>query len=37
LPAPRLIAIKGFALPGAHSRSYFGAGTGVPVELDRHG
>jgi ectoine hydroxylase-related dioxygenase (phytanoyl-CoA dioxygenase family) len=31
--APRRIAINGFALPGANSRSYFGAGTGVPVEL----
>jgi hypothetical protein len=30
---PRHIAINGFALPGANSRSYFGAGTGVPVEL----
>ena len=35
--APRRIAINGFALPGANSRSYFGAGTGVPVELFRHG
>jgi ectoine hydroxylase-related dioxygenase (phytanoyl-CoA dioxygenase family) len=31
--APRRIAINGFALPGANSRSYFGSGTGVPVEL----
>lgn len=31
--APRRIAINGYALPGANSRSYFGAGTGVPVEL----
>jgi ectoine hydroxylase-related dioxygenase (phytanoyl-CoA dioxygenase family) len=31
--APRRIAINGFALPGANSRPYFGAGTGVPVEL----
>ncbi|HET9212131.1 MAG TPA: phytanoyl-CoA dioxygenase family protein [Thermoanaerobaculia bacterium] len=31
--APRRIAINGFALPGANSRSYFGAGTGVPVDL----
>jgi hypothetical protein len=35
--APPAIAINGFALPGANSRSYFGAGTGVPVELFRHG
>jgi ectoine hydroxylase-related dioxygenase (phytanoyl-CoA dioxygenase family) len=35
--APRRIAINGFALPGANSRSYFGAGTGVPIELFRHG
>lgn len=33
--APRRIAINGFALPGANSRSYFGAGTGVPIELFR--
>jgi ectoine hydroxylase-related dioxygenase (phytanoyl-CoA dioxygenase family) len=33
--APRRIAINGFALPGANSRSYFGAGTGVPVDLFR--
>jgi ectoine hydroxylase-related dioxygenase (phytanoyl-CoA dioxygenase family) len=31
--APRRIAINGFALPGANSRSYFGAGTGVPLDL----
>jgi ectoine hydroxylase-related dioxygenase (phytanoyl-CoA dioxygenase family) len=31
--APRRIAINGFALPGANSRPYFGAGTGVPVDL----
>ncbi len=31
--APRRIAINGFALPGANSRPYFGAGTGVPVAL----
>ena len=31
--APRRIAINGYALPGANFRSYFGAGTGVPVEL----
>ncbi len=31
--APRRIAINGFALPGANSRPYFGAGTGVPLEL----
>jgi ectoine hydroxylase-related dioxygenase (phytanoyl-CoA dioxygenase family) len=31
--APRRIAINGFALPGANSRSYFGSGTGVSVEL----
>ena len=31
--APRRIAINGFALPGANSRPYFGAGTGVPIEL----
>ncbi len=31
--APRRIAINGYALPGANSRSYFGAGIGVPVEL----
>jgi len=30
---PRRIAINGFALAGANSRSYFGAGTGVPFEL----
>ncbi|HEX9943055.1 MAG TPA: phytanoyl-CoA dioxygenase family protein [Thermoanaerobaculia bacterium] len=30
---PRRIAINGFALPGANSRDYFGAGTGVPIEL----
>jgi len=30
---PRRIAINGFALPGANSRAYFGAGTGVPVDL----
>jgi hypothetical protein len=30
---PRRIAINGFALPGANSRPYFGAGTGVPFEL----
>lgn len=30
---PRRIAINGFALPGANARTYFGAGTGVPVEL----
>jgi len=30
---PRRIAINGFALPGANSRSYFGAGTGVPFDL----
>jgi ectoine hydroxylase-related dioxygenase (phytanoyl-CoA dioxygenase family) len=35
--APRRIAINGYALPGANSRSYFGAGTGVPVELFRRG
>ncbi|HYX25164.1 MAG TPA: phytanoyl-CoA dioxygenase family protein [Thermoanaerobaculia bacterium] len=33
--AARRIAINGFALPGANSRPYFGAGTGVPVELFR--
>jgi ectoine hydroxylase-related dioxygenase (phytanoyl-CoA dioxygenase family) len=33
--APRRIAINGFALPGANSRPYFGAGTGVPVDLFR--
>lgn len=33
--APRRIAINGFALPGANSRSYFGSGTGVPIELFR--
>jgi ectoine hydroxylase-related dioxygenase (phytanoyl-CoA dioxygenase family) len=31
--APRRIIINGFALPGANSRSYFGSGTGVPVDL----
>jgi ectoine hydroxylase-related dioxygenase (phytanoyl-CoA dioxygenase family) len=31
--APRRIAINGFALPGANARPYFGAGTGVPVDL----
>ena len=31
--APRRIAINGFALPGANSRSYFGSGIGVPVDL----
>ncbi|HEV2845429.1 MAG TPA: phytanoyl-CoA dioxygenase family protein, partial [Thermoanaerobaculia bacterium] len=31
--APRRIAINGFALPGANSRSYFGSGTGVPLDL----
>lgn len=31
--APRRIAINGFALPGANSRPYFGAGTGVPIDL----
>lgn len=30
---PRRIAINGFALPGANSRAYFGAGTGVPCDL----
>ncbi|HVT19207.1 MAG TPA: phytanoyl-CoA dioxygenase family protein [Thermoanaerobaculia bacterium] len=30
---PRRIAINGFALPGANSRPYFGAGTGVPFDL----
>ncbi|MBW8876560.1 MAG: phytanoyl-CoA dioxygenase family protein [Acidobacteria bacterium] len=35
--APRRIAINGFALPGANSRPYFGAGTGVPIELFRRG
>jgi ectoine hydroxylase-related dioxygenase (phytanoyl-CoA dioxygenase family) len=30
---PRRIAINGFALPGANSRAYFGAGTGVPIDL----
>jgi ectoine hydroxylase-related dioxygenase (phytanoyl-CoA dioxygenase family) len=30
---PRRIAINGFALPGANSRSYFGSGTGVPIDL----
>jgi ectoine hydroxylase-related dioxygenase (phytanoyl-CoA dioxygenase family) len=30
---PRRIAINGFALPGANSRHYFGAGTGVPFDL----
>lgn len=30
---PRRIAINGFALPGANSRTYFGSGTGVPVDL----
>ncbi|HVR95784.1 MAG TPA: phytanoyl-CoA dioxygenase family protein [Thermoanaerobaculia bacterium] len=30
---PRRIAINGFALPKANSRSYFGSGTGVPVDL----
>jgi len=30
---PRRIAINGFALPGANTRPYFGAGTGVPCEL----
>jgi ectoine hydroxylase-related dioxygenase (phytanoyl-CoA dioxygenase family) len=35
--APRRIAINGFALPGANSRSYFGAGTGVPVDLFQRG
>jgi ectoine hydroxylase-related dioxygenase (phytanoyl-CoA dioxygenase family) len=30
---PRRIAINGFALPGANSRPYFGAGTGVPLDL----
>jgi ectoine hydroxylase-related dioxygenase (phytanoyl-CoA dioxygenase family) len=30
---PRRIAINGFALPGANSRSYFGSDTGVPVDL----
>ncbi|HKV13272.1 MAG TPA: phytanoyl-CoA dioxygenase family protein [Thermoanaerobaculia bacterium] len=33
---PRRIAINGFALPGANSRTYFGSGTGVPVELFRN-
>ena len=33
--APRRIAINGFALPGANTRSYFGSGTGVPIELFR--
>jgi ectoine hydroxylase-related dioxygenase (phytanoyl-CoA dioxygenase family) len=31
--APRRIAINGFALPGANSRSYFGSGIGVPLDL----
>ncbi len=31
--APRRIAINGFALPRANSRSYFGSGTGVPIDL----
>ncbi|HEX5759599.1 MAG TPA: phytanoyl-CoA dioxygenase family protein [Thermoanaerobaculia bacterium] len=31
--APRRILINGFAYPGANSRAYFGAGTGVPVDL----
>jgi ectoine hydroxylase-related dioxygenase (phytanoyl-CoA dioxygenase family) len=30
---PRRIAINGFALPGANARSYFGSGTGVPIDL----
>ncbi|HEV3075575.1 MAG TPA: phytanoyl-CoA dioxygenase family protein [Thermoanaerobaculia bacterium] len=30
---PRRIAINGFALAGANSRPYFGAGTGVPFDL----
>ena len=30
---PRRVAINGYALPGANSRCYFGAGTGVPCEL----
>jgi ectoine hydroxylase-related dioxygenase (phytanoyl-CoA dioxygenase family) len=30
---PRRIAINGFALPGANTRPYFGAGIGVPCEL----
>lgn len=30
---PCRIAINGFALPGANTRPYFGAGTGVPCEL----
>jgi ectoine hydroxylase-related dioxygenase (phytanoyl-CoA dioxygenase family) len=33
--APRRIAINGFALPGANSRTYFGSGTGVPIDLLR--
>jgi hypothetical protein len=31
--APRRITINGFTLAGANSLSYFGAGTGVLVEL----
>jgi ectoine hydroxylase-related dioxygenase (phytanoyl-CoA dioxygenase family) len=34
---PRRIAINGFALPGANSRPYFGAGTGVPIDLFGNG
>lgn len=34
---PRRIAINGYALPGANSRTYFGAGTGVPLDLFRPG
>jgi ectoine hydroxylase-related dioxygenase (phytanoyl-CoA dioxygenase family) len=30
---PRRIAINGFALPGANSRPYFGAGIGVALDL----
>jgi len=35
--APRRIAINGFALPGANARAYFGAGTGVPIDLFGNG
>lgn len=30
---PRRILINGFTLPGANTRSYFGSGTGVPVDV----
>lgn len=30
---PRRILINGFTLPGANTRTYFGSGTGVPLEV----